>query len=52
MRGRKDQVKGVIQLKAAVERCGVIVAKAPKGMTRSKQNETFCSKKYTAILRR
>ena len=41
----KQLPKGEIQLKAALERCGVIVRKAPKGMTRSKQNETNCSKK-------
>ena len=44
-RRSKQPVKGETQLHAAIERCGVIVAKAPKGMTRSKQNETICSKK-------
>ncbi len=38
-------VKGEIQLKNAIERCGVVVTKAPKGMTRSKQNGTFCIKR-------
>lgn len=44
-RWSKQPVKGETQFNAAVERCGVIVAKAPKGMTRSKQNQTTCSKK-------
>lgn len=44
-RRSKQPVKGETQFNAAIERCGVIVAKAPKGMTRSKQNETICSKK-------
>ena len=38
--------KGESQLEAALERCGVVVAKAPKGMTRSKQNETLVTKRY------
>ena len=38
-------VKGEKQFNAAIERCRVVVASAPKGMTRSKQNQTICSKK-------
>lgn len=45
-RRSKQPVKGEIQFNAALERCGVDVVKAPKGMTRSKQNQTICSKKY------
>ena len=41
----KQLVKGEAQLNAAFERCRVIVTKAPKGMTRRKQNETLCSKR-------
>ena len=44
-RGSKQPAKGETQFNAALERCRVVVAKAPKGMTRSKQNETICSKK-------
>ncbi len=44
-RRKKQPVKGETQFNAAIERCGVLVEKAPKGMTRSKQNETICSKK-------
>ena len=38
-------VKGEVRFKDAIQRCGVVVMKAPKGMTRSKQNGTSCSKK-------
>ena len=44
-RRSKQPVKGETKFKAALERCGVIVTKAPKGMTRSKQNGTICSRK-------
>ena len=44
-RRSKHPVKGETQFNSALERCGVIIAKAPKGMTRSKQNQTICSKK-------
>lgn len=44
-RGSKQPLKGQKQLNAALKRCRAIVAKAPKGMTRSKQNETICGKK-------
>ena len=43
-RGNKF-VKGEKQFNAAIERCRVVVASAPKGMTRSKLNQTICSKK-------
>ncbi|CAD6591056.1 MAG: hypothetical protein ASARMPREDX12_004905 [Alectoria sarmentosa] len=49
-RRSKQPVKGVTQFNSALERCGVVVAKAPKGMTRSKQNETICSKKKRTLL--
>lgn len=45
-RTTRQPVKGEKQFNAALGRCGVQVAKAPKGMTRSKQNQTICSKKY------
>lgn len=45
MRRGKQPAKGETQFNAAIERCGVVVAKAPKGMTRSKRNATICSKK-------
>lgn len=41
----KHPAKGERQLNAALERCRVIVTKAPKGMTRSKLNGTGCSRK-------
>ena len=41
----KNPAKGEMKLNAALERQRVIVTRAPKGMTRSKQNGTFCSKK-------
>ena len=44
-RRSKQPLKGETQFNAALEKCGVVVAKAPKGMTRSKRNETICSKK-------
>ena len=44
-RRSKRPMKGETKLNAAFERCRVIVTKAPKGMSRRKQNETFCSKK-------
>lgn len=42
---KKNKQKGEIKLESALESCGVIVAKAPKGMTRSKQNGTLVNKK-------
>lgn len=41
----KNKQKGESKLETALERCGVIVVKAPKGMTRNKQNDTRVSKK-------
>lgn len=41
----RNKLKGEVKLESALERCGVIIAKAPKGMTRSKQNDTGVSKK-------
>lgn len=38
--------KGEVNLKKAIEACGVIVVKAPKGMSRNKQNNTQVTKKY------
>ena len=40
-----NQVKGEVQMKDALARCGVIIDRAPKGMTRSKQNATNWAKK-------
>lgn len=45
----KQPAKGETQFNAAIERCGVVVAKAPKGMTRSKRNATICSKKNRTL---
>ncbi len=45
-RKNKNKQKGEVHVETALEKCGVIVAKAPKGMTRAKQNETACTKKY------
>ena len=42
---RRNPVKGETKLNAALERQRVIVTRAPKGMTRSNQNGTICSKK-------
>ena len=42
---RRNPVKGEIQLNAALERQRVIITRAPKGMTRRKQNGTICSRK-------
>ena len=42
---RRNPAKGETKLNAALERQRVIVTRAPKGMTRSKQNGTLCSKK-------
>lgn len=42
--------KGELNVKTALERCGVIVARAPKGMSRSKQNATQWAKRYVSAL--
>ena len=44
-RRNKHPIKGETQLNTALERRRIIVMRAPKGMTRSKQNGTICSKK-------
>ncbi len=44
-RKNRDYAKGEAALEAAIEKCGVIVVKAPKGMSRAKQNKTHWSKK-------
>lgn len=45
----KQLPKGEKQLNGALEICGVIVTKAPKGMTRSKQNKTISTKKNRTL---
>ena len=47
--GRKLHVgpkKGEVNMRNATEKAGVIIQRAPKGMSRSKQNKTQWSKKY------
>lgn len=44
-KGLHGPEKGEVPLKAALERSRVIVVRAPKGMARSKQNETHWMKK-------
>lgn len=44
---KSNLVKGEVNLKAALEKCEVIVRKAPVGMERAKQNKTVWNKKYT-----
>lgn len=50
-RRSKQPAKGETQFNAGIERCGVIVTKAPKGMTRNKQNGTICSKKLENLVK-
>ena len=38
--------KGEMPAKAAIEKCGAIVERAPEGMARRKQNATFWDRKY------
>ena len=38
--------KGEMPTKAAIEKCGAIVERAPEGMARRKQNATFWDRKY------
>ena len=48
--GKRDgPVKGETNLKSALERCSVIVARAPKGMSRSKANATRWTKGSRSI---
>ncbi|KAL2044277.1 hypothetical protein N7G274_002982 [Stereocaulon virgatum] len=42
--------KNVTRLEAALERCGVVVVKAPKGMTRSKQNDTRVTQRTHGLI--
>ena len=42
---KANKKRGEASLEAAVEKCGAVVVKAPKGMSRSKQNETSITKK-------
>ena len=42
---KSNKKKGEAPLEAAFEKCGAVVVKAPKGMSRSKQNETGITKK-------
>ncbi|KAL9128085.1 MAG: hypothetical protein Q9217_003167 [Psora testacea] len=46
---RHGPVKGEANLNAALERCGVIVSRAPKGMSRSKLNATRWTKGSQSI---
>lgn len=46
-RGRRSgPQKGEVNVQRAIERTGVIVDRAPKGMVRSKENRTHWHKKY------
>ena len=45
----KAKVKGQASLEAALDRCGVVIVKAPKGMSRGKMNTTRVTKKYAAV---
>ncbi|MCJ1342052.1 hypothetical protein MMC31_000232 [Peltigera leucophlebia] len=45
---KSNLMKGEVNLKAALEKCEVIVRKAPAGMERAKQNKTVWNKKYTS----
>ena len=42
---KTNKKKGEASLEAAFDKCGAVVIKAPKGMSRSKQNETSLTKK-------
>lgn len=42
--------KGEIPLENAIKQCRVVVDKAPKGMSRQKQNATHWDKKYVASI--
>lgn len=42
---KANRKRGEASLEAAFENCGAVVVKAPKGMSRSKQNETSITKK-------
>ena len=49
-RGLNGPVKGEVAMKAALEQCKVIIARAPKGMARNKQNQTSWHKKCVPVL--
>ncbi len=42
---KTNKKKGEASLEAAFEKCGAVVIKAPKGMSRSKHNETSLTKR-------
>lgn len=44
-RGKNGPMKGEIQVKEAIEKCKVVIDRAPKGMARGKQNKTQWDKK-------
>ena len=44
-RGLNGPKKGEMPMKAAIEKCGVIVEQAPEGMARRKQNATYWDRK-------
>jgi hypothetical protein len=46
LKRRQDPVKRVAELQRGFETCGVTVVKAPKGMSRSKQNMSYWHRKY------
>jgi hypothetical protein len=45
-RGLSGPVKGETQMRTALQECGVVVQRAPKGMARAKQNRTQWHKKF------
>lgn len=47
-RRRHDKIRGECSFQRAVANSGVHVAKAPKGMTRSKQNSSHWERKYVS----
>jgi len=42
---REGPAKGEVQLQKAIEKCGVVIEKAPVGMSRSMNNKTSWNKK-------
>ncbi|KAI9828080.1 MAG: hypothetical protein M1832_003607 [Thelocarpon impressellum] len=47
--GRRNLQKGESNVAAALERCGVVVRRAPKGMQRAKDNNTHWKKKQKCL---
>ncbi len=45
-KGLNGPMKGETQMQTAMERCKVVIDKAPKGMARAKQNKTKWYKKW------